>query len=281
MSEQSKECVFKISYCKTSEAPLCSECGQSQEHVHSDETEPVSPINNSQSHPVTDLSPPVLSSPPDLIVFEKSLSPEESSNDNGNHKEVELDIISYPESLNQQINLPKGPNKSLNDTTSLYETSNEDISPPHLALTVFEISSPEESSNDNENLKVDIISYSESLNQQINLPMGPSKSSNDATSLYETSNEDLSPKHLHLHVFEKSSATEESCNDNGNDKEAELHVDIISYPESPISLPMGPSKSLNNATSLYETSNEDISEKPSSSVSLHYYRFYNYNILDS
>ena len=166
----------------------------------------------------------------------------------------------------------------INNSQSL----SKDLSPPHLDLTVFvKSSSPEESSNDNGN-QVDIISYPESLNQQINLPMSPSKSSNDVTSFYETSNEDLSPPRLYLTVFEKSSATEESSYDNGNDKEVEL--DIISYPESlnqPINLPMGPSKRSNSTTSLYETSNEDISEKPSPLVSLRYYRFYNYNILDS
>ena len=104
-----------------------------EEHIHSNETKPVSQINNSQSLSI-DLSPPHL----DLTIFEKSSSPEESSNDNGNLK---IDIISYPESLNQQINLPMSPRKSSNDATSLYATSNEDLSPPRLDLTVFEKSS--------------------------------------------------------------------------------------------------------------------------------------------
>ena len=187
----------------------------------------------------------------------------------------------YSQSLEEHIHSDETkPVSQINNSQSL----SIDLSPPHLDLTVFEkSSSPKESSNDTGNLKVDIISYPESLNQQINLPMSPSKSSNDVTSLYETSNEDLSSPRLYLTVFEKSSATEESSYDNGNDKEVELHVNIISYPESlnqPINLPMGPSKSSNGTTSLYETSNEDISEKPSPLVSLRYYRFYNYNILD-
>ena len=99
-----------------------------EEHIHSNETKPVSQINNSQSLSI-DLSPPHL----DLTIFEKSSSPEESSSNNGNLK---IDI-SYPESLNQPINLPMGPSKSSNSTTSLYETSNAEKPSPLVSLRYY------------------------------------------------------------------------------------------------------------------------------------------------